>query len=211
MITLNLKSETKITQSNIFFLENGVKNINIEINSEIILSGQIKFGENISLSGKITILDGAIIENGCILKNVNIGKNNTIRAYSMLEDSEFGDKNIIGPFCFVRDNTKVGDKCIVGNQVELARSTLANGVKISHQAFMGDMIIDQNTIIGAGCISCNYSDGKRYLSKIGSSSVIGSGSLLVSPVNIGNNVIVGAGSVVLKDISNNTKLIQKRK
>ena len=211
MITLNLKSETKITESNIFFLENGVKNINIDNNSEIILSGQIKFGENISLSGKITISDGAIIENGCIFKNVNIGKNNTIRAYSILEDSEFGDKNIIGPFCFVRDNTKVGDECIVGNQVELARSTLANGVKISHQAFMGDMIIDQNTIIGAGCISCNYSDGKRYLSKIGSFSVIGSGSLLVSPVNIGNNVIVGAGSVVLKDISNNTKLIQKRK
>ena len=211
MITLNLKSETKITESNIFFLENGVKNINVDNNSEIILSGQIKFGENISLSGKITISDGAIIENGCILKNVNIGKKNTIRAYSILEDSEFGDKNIIGPFCFVRGNTKVGDECIVGNQVELARSTLANGVKISHQAFLGDMIIDKNTIIGAGCVSCNYSEGKRYLSKIGSFSVIGSGSLLVSPVNIGNNVIVGAGSVVLEDISNNTKLIQKRK
>ena len=55
MITLNLKSETKITESNIFFLENGVKNINIDNNSEIILSGQIQFGENISLSGKITI------------------------------------------------------------------------------------------------------------------------------------------------------------
>ena len=210
MINLNLKSETKITQSNTFFLENGVKNINIENNSEIILSGQIKFGENISLSGKITILDGAIIENGCILKNVNIGKNNTIRAYSILENSEFR-QNILGPFCFVRDNTKIGDECIVGNQVELARSTLSNGVKISHQAFMGDMIIDQNTIIGAGCISCNYSDGKRYLSKIGSFSVIGSGSLLVSPINIGNNVIVGAGSIVLKDVSNNTKFIQKRK
>ena len=49
MITLNLKSETKITESNIFFLENGVKNINIDNNSEIILFGQIKFGENISL------------------------------------------------------------------------------------------------------------------------------------------------------------------
>ena len=211
MHILNLKSRTTINESSLLFIENGIRNIYIERNSEITLHGKIKFGDNISLSGKVIILDGSIIDNGCILKNITIGKNNSIRPYSVLENSEFGDNNIIGPFCFIRDNTKVNDGCIVGNQVELARSILSNGVKISHQAFMGDMVIGDNTIIGAGCISCNYSEGERYLSKIGSYSVIGSGSLLVSPVQIGDNVVVGAGSIVLKNISDNDKLIQKRK
>ena len=83
-------------------------------------------------------------------------------------------------------------------------------MKISHQAFIGDMEINENSIIGANCVSCNYSNGKRYLSIVGKNTLIGAGSLLVSPLVIGNNVVIGAGSVVLKDIKNNAKFIQKR-
>lgn len=210
MIELNLKSKIKITNISNFFSDNGINNVSIDNDSDITLSGKIKFGENISLSGKIVISDGVTIENGCILRNTKIGKNNKIRAYSILENSGFGDNNIIGPFCFIRDKTKVGNECIVGNQVELTRSTLKNSVKISHQAFLGDVIIEDNVIIGAGCITCNYSKGKRYLSKIGANSLIGAGSILVSPLIIEDNVIIGAGSIVLKDIKCDSKFIQKR-
>ena len=210
MIELNLKSKLKITHNSNFFSENGIKNICIANDAIITLSGKIKFGENISLSGEIEISNGVSIENGCILKNAKIGEFNTIRPYSILENSELGEKNIIGPFCFIRDDTKIGNECIVGNHVELTRSILKNGVKISHQAFLGDVRINNDSIIGAGCISCNYSKGNRHISKIGANSLIGAGSLLVSPIIIGDNVIVGAGSIVLKDINSNSKFIQKR-
>ena len=210
MIELNLKSKIKTKEINNFFSDNGIKNIYVDNDCEITLSGKIKFGENISLSGKIIISDGVTIENGSILKNSKIGKYNHIRAYSIIENAEIGEKNVLGPFCFIRDNTKVGNNCIVGNQVELTRSILKNGVKISHQAFMGDVNVENNSIIGAGCISCNYSKGNRYKSKIGENSLIGSGSMIVSPVIIGDNVIVGAGSIVLKNLESNSKFIQKR-
>lgn len=211
MIELNFKSKIKITNSNNFFLDNNIKGIFLESDSEIILQGNIKLGNNITFSGKVSIKNDVKIENGCILKNISIGKGNHIRPFSILENSIFGEANIIGPFCFVRDNSKIGNNCIVGNHVEITRSEIKNNVKISHQAFLGDIKIKDNSIIGANCVSCNYSDGKRHFSFIGANTLVGAGSMLISPIVIGNNVVIGAGSVISKDIKNNTKFIQKRK
>ena len=210
MIELDFPKNIRITNSDNFFLDNDIKGINLEKKSEINLQGKFQLGENLTFSGKVSILEGAHIENGCILRDIEIGQGNHIRAYSILENSNFGKKNIIGPFCFVRDDSKIGNNCIIGNHVEIARSLIKNNVKISHQAFIGDMEINENSIIGANCVSCNYANGKRFLSIIGANTLIGAGSMLVSPLVIGNNVVIGAGSVVLKDIKNNAKFIQKR-
>ena len=211
MIELNFKSKIKITNSNNFFLDNHIAEIYLESESELILQGNIKLGKNITFSGKVSIDNGVKIENGCILKNISIGEGSHIRPYSVLENSKFGEGNIVGPFCFVRDNSEIGDNCIIGNHVELTRSEIKNNVKISHQAFLGDIKIKDDAIIGANCVSCNYADGERHFSFIGSNTLVGSGSMLISPIVIGNNVVIGAGSVVSKDIKSNTKFIQKRK
>ena len=94
--------------------------------------------------------------------------------------------------------------------VEITRSWLGNGVKISHQAFVGDATLRDRVIIGAGVVFCNFDDGIRQSAEIKEDTTVGSGSLIISPVVVGSKVIIGAGSIVNKDIGDNERLIQKR-
>ena len=188
----------------------GNSTISLDKNSSVEFTGSISISENISFRGKCIIGDDVSIDNGSILENTNIGSRSIIRPYSFLNNSVFGENNLIGPFCFVRDHTKVGDSCTVGSHVEIARSNLGNSVKISHQSYIGDALIDDKTIIGAGTVFCNFREGFRQKSIVGKEVTIGSGTMIISPVKIGNHTIIGAGSVITKDLIPNSKIIQKR-
>jgi bifunctional UDP-N-acetylglucosamine pyrophosphorylase/glucosamine-1-phosphate N-acetyltransferase len=168
-------------------------------------------GSEVTLSGNSRFHGSTRIDNGSILENVSFGRDNVVRAYSLISDVEAGDRNIFGPFCFIRDNCRIADDCILGAHVETARSSFGNRVKVSHRAFVGDADIAQNTIIGAGVVFCNY-DGKggRQGTRIGSGVTVGSGSLLIPPLEIGKNTIIAAGSTVTKSVAAGTTLIQKR-
>ncbi len=188
----------------------GSSNLMIEKNSSVLFSGVIELGSFVKFSGNCIIDDGNKIGNGCEFSDVKLNKNNTVRPYSLIENTVIGQRNILGPFCFIRDKTLIGDDCIVGAHLELARSKIANEVKISHQAFVGDAVIADEVVIGAGTIFCNWNGVSKQTSVIGRGTYIGSGTMIVSPVAIGDNVIIGAGSLVNKDIRDNQHFIQKR-
>ena len=188
----------------------GNENILLEDNSSLELKGFFSISQNIIFKGKCVFGNNVTIHNGSVLENVKVGSNSIIRPYSILINSNFGENNLIGPFCFVRDNTNVENYCIVGSHVEIARSFLENRVKISHQSYIGDAFIGCNTIIGAGTVFCNDDGAKSQKTVIGEKVIIGSGSMIISPRNIGSHAIIGAGSVISKDILPNTKIIQKR-
>ena len=114
-----------------------------------------------------------------------------MRAYSILTGVIAGGGNLFGPFCFVRDDCVVGNDCILGAHVETTRSQFGNQVEISHRAFVGDAIIGDNVIIGAGVVFCNFDGQERQPTRVGSGVTIGSGSLLVPPVTIGDGVLIG--------------------
>ena len=180
------------------------ENSSITFNGLVILMGKIIFEGNSKLE------DGVYIDEGCIISDSQIGKRTKIRPYSLLYKSTFGEDNIIGPFCFVRDKCNINNSCIIGNAVELTRSTIRDYVKISHQCYIGDAYIDSNVIVGAGTVFCNYDGEQHQKAIIGSKTLIGSGSMIISPIHIGKSVTIAAGSVVNKDIVDNKKFIQKR-
>ncbi|MCL4159003.1 UNVERIFIED_CONTAM: hypothetical protein GTU68_064343 [Idotea baltica] len=106
-------------------------------------------------------------------------------------------------------NCVIGDKCKVGNFVEIKASDLDDGVKSSHLSYIGDAKIGSNSNIGAGTIFCNYDGYVKHKSNIGKNVFIGSNSALVSPITIGDRAIIGAGSVVTEDVPNNTLTIAR--
>ena len=177
----------------------------------VVLSGEITLGPNVIFAGHNRIVGPARIEAGSTLTNVELGANNVVRAHSILSDLKAGDNNIFGPLCFIRDNCLVEHDSILGAHVETARSRFASGVKISHRAFVGDADVGRNTIIGAGCVFCNYDGKGRQPISVGSDVTIGSGTMLVAPLAIGDNVVIGAGSVVTKDLAADTKFVQRRR
>lgn len=188
----------------------GSDSISLMPGATLRLSGEIVLGPNVMFSGECSITGPATIEAGCLLSNVLLGQGARVRAYSILSDLKAGELNLFGPFCFIRDHCEVGNDVILGAHVEAARSRFASGVKISHRAFIGDARIGERTIIGAGVVLCNYDGRRKQASVIGSDVTVGSGTMVVPPLTIGDGATIAAGSVVTKDVSAGARLLQKR-
>ncbi|MBX9747786.1 MAG: bifunctional UDP-N-acetylglucosamine diphosphorylase/glucosamine-1-phosphate N-acetyltransferase GlmU [Hyphomonadaceae bacterium] len=133
-------------------------------------------------------------------KGVKIGKGTRIHAYCHFEKTEIGENAEIGPFARFRPGTKLGKKTKIGNFVEVKNSTLADGVKANHLAYIGDTDVGERTNIGAGAIVCNYDGFDKYRTTIGADAFIGSDTALVAPVKIGDRAYTGTGSVITKDV-----------
>ena len=184
--------------------------LSLGASSTVVFEGRITLGSEILFSGACNLGSETSVGNGCILTSVDFGIKNNVRPYSIVSNLKAGSSNLFGPFCFIRDECEVADNCIIGSHVETARSIFASGVKISHHAFVGDAIIGERTIIGAGVVFCNYDGHHRHVTIVESDVTIGSGVLLVAPLSIGQNSLVAAGSVVTKDVPKDGKIIQKR-
>jgi bifunctional UDP-N-acetylglucosamine pyrophosphorylase/glucosamine-1-phosphate N-acetyltransferase len=188
----------------------GSDDLHLADGAHVVLEGEITLGPQVTLAGECHFVGPIRIDQGSVVTNVRLGAGNVVRPYSILSDLVAGRRNIFGPFCFIRDNCRVADDCILGAHVETARSSFAAGVKISHRAFVADAEVGERTIIGAGVVFCNFDGQGRQSTRIGSQVTVGSGSLLVPPVAVGAGAIIAAGSTVTKDLAAGAKLIQKR-
>ena len=124
-----------------------------------------------------------------------------IRAFSHLEGCHVGPGAIIGPYARLRPGTQVGPNVHVGNFVELKAATLADGAKVNHLTYLGDASVGAGTNIGAGTITCNYDGFAKHRTEIGAHVFVGSDSVLVAPLKLGDGAFVAAGSVVTKNVA----------
>ena len=132
--------------------------------------------------------------------NVVVESGARIRAFSHLEDCRIGPDGIIGPYARIRPGTITGRGSHVGNFVELKATRLGDGAKANHLSYLGDSTIGARANIGAGTITCNYDGFAKHRTTIGSDAFVGSDSVLVAPVRIGDGALVSAGSVVTEDV-----------
>ena len=185
-------------------------NIFLTDGSSLLCSGNITLGENILLNGNVILTEGVTVEQGSNLSNVTLGNENRIRPYSIISNLKAGQCNIFGPFCFIRDEVTVEDNCIIGAHVEIARSLIHSNVKISHHAFIGDATIESSVIVGANVVFCNFDGKVRQNSFISTGVLLGSATLIISPIHVGKNAIIAAGSIINKNVLPEEKVIQKR-
>jgi bifunctional UDP-N-acetylglucosamine pyrophosphorylase/glucosamine-1-phosphate N-acetyltransferase len=155
---------------------------------------------NCVFEGQVILGDGVKIDPNVILKNCTIGSNTHIKANTVIEDSEIANDCSVGPFARVRPNTKLETNSHIGNFVEIKKSTLGEGSKAGHLAYIGDCLVGKNVNIGAGTITCNYDGANKHQTIIEDDSFIGSDSQLVAPVTIGRGATVGAGTTVSANV-----------
>jgi bifunctional UDP-N-acetylglucosamine pyrophosphorylase/glucosamine-1-phosphate N-acetyltransferase len=171
--------------------------------------GQISAGKdchidvNVILDGDIVLGNNVFIGPNTILKDVEIGDNSSIEAFSHLVSSRVGSNCSIGPYARLREGSKIDDDAKVGNFVETKKTKLGKGSKANHFAYLGDADVGSDSNIGAGTITCNYDGKDKHKTKIGNSSFVGTNSSLVAPITVGSNSYVAAGSVITKDIPDN--------
>jgi len=150
------------------------------------------------------IAPGVIVEPNVIFgTKVTIEKSACIRGFSYIEGACVGEKATIGPYARLRPGTSIGNQAKVGNFVEIKKSYLQQGVKVSHLSYIGDTTIEKNANIGAGTITCNYDGINKHKTHIGEDAFIGSNTALVAPVKIGKNSLIGAGSTITKSVPSN--------
>jgi acetyltransferase-like isoleucine patch superfamily enzyme len=118
---------------------------------------------------------------------------------SVLENATVRAKATVGPWSRLRPGAEVGEDAHVGNFVELKNSRLGKGAKAGHLSYLGDVEVGEKANIGAGTITANYDGKSKHKSAVGKGAFVGSGTILVAPVEIGDGAVTGAGSVVLKN------------
>lgn len=153
-----------------------------------------------AIYGKSVIESGAVVENGSIIKNSIIKSKSQIHAHSVVEDSAIGPGAQIGPFARIRPASDVGEEAKVGNFVELKKSKLHRGVKVSHLSYVGDAEIGEDSNIGCGFITCNYDGRDKHKTMIGKGVFIGSDVQVIAPIKIGDKSFIAAGSTITKDV-----------
>jgi bifunctional N-acetylglucosamine-1-phosphate-uridyltransferase/glucosamine-1-phosphate-acetyltransferase GlmU-like protein len=117
---------------------------------------------------------------------------------SVVEQSRVRSGAQVGPWARLRPGSDVGEDAHVGNFVELKKARLGRGAKAGHLSYLGDAEVGEGANIGAGSITANYDGKAKHPAKIGKRAFIGSGTVLVAPVEVGDGAVTGAGSVVLK-------------
>ncbi|MDQ2746859.1 MAG: bifunctional UDP-N-acetylglucosamine diphosphorylase/glucosamine-1-phosphate N-acetyltransferase GlmU [Acidobacteriota bacterium] len=155
---------------------------------------------NVSIEGKTVIGDGCTVRAGTRITNSRIGRNVEILDNCVITDSEISDNCAVGPMAHLRGKAKMEESAKVGNFVELKKTILGRGSKASHLSYLGDASIGEKTNIGAGTITCNYDGVNKHATNIGNSVRIGSDTMLIAPIKIGDGAVTGAGSVVTKDV-----------
>lgn len=162
---------------------------------------------NVIIEGETIIGDGCVIRSGTRITNSRIGRGVEILENCVITDSEVSDSCTIGPMAHLRGHARMEEKSKVGNFVELKKTILGRGSKASHLTYLGDATIGEKTNIGAGTITCNYDGKNKHATQIGNNVKIGSDTMLVAPVKVGDGAVTGAGSVVTKDVEENKLVV----
>lgn len=123
-----------------------------------------------------------------------------IRAFSHLEGCHVSRGGVVGPYARLRPGAELAEDVKVGNFVEIKASRVDRGAKINHLTYVGDAEVGEEANIGAGTVTCNYDGVMKHQTRIGARAFIGSSTMLVAPVSVGDDAMTASGSVITEDV-----------
>jgi bifunctional UDP-N-acetylglucosamine pyrophosphorylase/glucosamine-1-phosphate N-acetyltransferase len=219
---LGVNNKEQLEELERFYQEELVKKLfasgaTIKDKRRIDIRGDLSVGQdcildiNCIFEGTVTLGNNVEIGANSIIKNSIIGDDVNIKPFSIIEDAIIARQCTIGPFARLRPGTNLADNVHIGNFVEIKKSSVASGSKINHLTYVGDAKVGMKVNIGAGTITCNYDGKNKYTTVIEDNVFVGSGTMLVAPVTVGNGGIIGAGSTITKNTPANELTIARAK
>ena len=154
---------------------------------------------NVTLSGLTTVAAGASVGPDCSLSDTQVAQDAQVvrtTAYGAI----IGAKATVGPYTYLRPGTVLGVGAKAGGFVEMKNATLGDDAKVPHLSYVGDATIGEGTNVGAATIFVNYDGVDKHHTIVGKHVRIGSDTMLVAPVTIGDGAYTAAGSVVTEDV-----------
>ncbi|MBX7061425.1 MAG: bifunctional UDP-N-acetylglucosamine diphosphorylase/glucosamine-1-phosphate N-acetyltransferase GlmU [Pyrinomonadaceae bacterium] len=172
----------------------------VYISSKAVIGRDTVIYQNVTIEGSTTIGENCVIRPGTRIVGSKLGNGVEIRDNCLIADATVGENCVVGPMAQLRGGAEMAENSHVGNFVELKKTRLGKGSKANHLTYLGDATIGEKTNIGAGTITCNYDGTHKHPTTIGDNVKIGSDTMLIAPVTVGDGASTGAGSVVTKDI-----------
>jgi bifunctional UDP-N-acetylglucosamine pyrophosphorylase/glucosamine-1-phosphate N-acetyltransferase len=180
--------------------------VTIQLPETVLIDPEVTAGEDtviepgVQLLGKTKIGARCTIRTGSVLTDALLGDDVTVEPHCVIAQSRLDDHVIIGPFARLRPGNHLKAGSRIGNFVEVKKSTVGEGTKVPHLTYLGDAKVGPKTNIGAGTITCNYDGFQKHPTTIGKGVFIGSDSVLVAPVRIGDRAYVAAGSTITENV-----------
>ena len=201
-IALSQAEETMRARINEQHMRNGVTIINpnntyISVDAQIGRDTVIQPG--VIIEGASSIGEDCIIGPNSQIQNSRIGNRTTVHS-SVVRESVIGEDTAVGPFAHIRPDSDLGDHVKIGNFVEVKKTKIDNGSKVSHLSYLGDAEVGAEVNIGCGTITVNYDGKNKFKTVIEDNAFVGCNSNLVAPVTVGKGSFVAAGSTITKDI-----------
>ncbi len=142
---------------------------------------------------------------------VTVESGTRIRAFSHFEGCHVSMGATVGPFARLRPGAELANNAHIGNFVEVKNAQIGEGTKVNHLTYIGDAEIGDGTNVGAGTITCNYDGVFKHRTTIGRNAFIGSNTMLVAPVTVGDEAMTASGSVITSDIEAGALAIARAK
>lgn len=185
-----------------YHMENGVQFEDCSttyIGSDVTIGKGVKISPNNTILGKTVINDNAVIKCGNVIEDCIIDSGAVIDS-SRLYRSYVGKSTTVGPFAYIRPDCVIGSNCRIGDFVELKKSVIGDGCKISHLSYVGDCEMGKGCNVGCGVVFINYDGKNKFKSRVGDRVFIGSNANLIAPLNIADGAFIAAGSTLTDSV-----------
>jgi bifunctional UDP-N-acetylglucosamine pyrophosphorylase / glucosamine-1-phosphate N-acetyltransferase len=169
------------------------------IDVDVTIGPDAEIGPGTQLEGRTVIGAGARIGPGCVLTDTSVGENASV-IFTVCRQSEIGPGVSVGPYAYLRPGTRIGEDAHIGTHVELKNSNVGRGSKVPHLTYVGDADIGEHANIGAGTIFANYDGVAKNRSTIGDHAFVGSNTVLMAPLTVGDGAYTAAGSAITEDV-----------
>lgn len=177
-------------------------------------------GPDVTIGRDTVIYPGCYFENGTkIGDNCVIGPDSKINgaeiadfaevSYSVILDSKVGRGTTVGPFAYIRPHSVIGEKCKIGDFVEIKNSSIGDGTKASHLTYVGDSDVGRGVNFGCGTVTVNYDGVGKHRTVINDNAFIGCNTNLVAPVEVGENAYTAAGSTIVSNVARDSLAIAR--
>lgn len=172
----------------------------VYVDAGVVLSSGVRLYPGVHLEGDTTVAPGAEIGPDAHVRHSRIGEDAVIQ-YSVIDGAEVGARATVGPYARLRPGTVMGPESKVGTFVETKQTSIGARSKVPHLSYMGDAEIGEDANIGAATITCNYDGYEKHRTIIGDRVKIGSDTMLVAPLEVGDDAWTAAGSVITRDVT----------
>ena len=171
----------------------------VYIDAGVELAAGVRLYPGVHLEGNTAVRSGARIGPDVYLDDSEVGEGAKVW-YSVIRGASIGRNTEVGPYVSLRPGTELLEDSKAGTFVEVKNSVVGRGAKVPHLSYVGDADIGDEANIGAGAITANYSWFGKHRTKVGRRAQIGSNTVLVAPVEVGDNAYTAAGSAITKNV-----------